>query len=309
MPDTQPAWQEFEQLIASIQQQLAPQAEVRHNQRIRGLSKRLRQLDVTISQIIGLCPIFIVLECKRYTRPVGIEKVEAFAQKLIDVRASLGVMISPTGFDAGARAIASRNNIMLLTYRQAEEADWEVLIGSNSWTILTRVEISSVNTTAIISEQPNPITIPFDAQFYSQDGEILGNVKDVFWNVWRQIPVPRPIGEFKVELTDDGQPLFFSDGTRLIQVQKVKVEAELKALKYMVSLRLAEGNILEDSQSETPMYRELNSQGFDWGNIMKSQQGIEVDQQEYEQIQNSSIGTVDLTNAKQWLRVVYTDRK
>jgi hypothetical protein len=50
---------------------------------------------------------------------VGIEKVEAFVTKLRDVGASQGVMVSNTGFDAGAKAIAKDNLVTLLSYRQA----------------------------------------------------------------------------------------------------------------------------------------------------------------------------------------------
>src|SRR5215216_5921872 len=83
-----PQWQQYEKLITKIYQQLAPTAEVAHNRRIMGVSGRRRQIDVLISQDISNFPIRVVLECKRYTRPVTIDKVEAFAQKLQDMKAN-----------------------------------------------------------------------------------------------------------------------------------------------------------------------------------------------------------------------------
>src|SRR5215213_6471237 len=109
-------WEEFETLIAELQAQTAPNADVQHNQRVKGRSGRFRQLDITLSQKVGLYPVFIVIECKHYRRRVGIEKVEAFVTKLRDVGASHGVMISNTGFDEGAKSIAKDNLVTLLSY-------------------------------------------------------------------------------------------------------------------------------------------------------------------------------------------------
>src|SRR5258705_13226306 len=97
-------WKDFELLLAELQKQTAPDADVQHNQLIKGRSGRVRQLDISISQNVGLYPVLVVIECKRYKRPVGIEKVESFVTKLRDVGASHGVMISNTSFDACAKA-------------------------------------------------------------------------------------------------------------------------------------------------------------------------------------------------------------
>jgi hypothetical protein len=140
-------WKAFEELIAMIQRQTAPTAKVRHNHKIRGRTGRLRQLDVTLSTRVGLHEVLIAIECKRHKRAVSIEKVEALASKLRDVDASPGVMISPTGFDAGARAVAQEFNIGLWTYHEAVEADWHALMGPSAWvtsTISTLEDLSGI---------------------------------------------------------------------------------------------------------------------------------------------------------------------
>src|SRR5690606_24714710 len=78
-------------------------------------------------------PVLVVIECKDYKRAVGIEKIEAFAQKLNDVGASLGVMVSTSGFDEGGKAVATQNRILLRTYREAQAQDWNELTGEQSW--------------------------------------------------------------------------------------------------------------------------------------------------------------------------------
>src|SRR5436309_728 len=80
-------WKDFELLLAELQQQTAPDAHVQHNQRIKGRSGRVRQLDITISQNVGLYPVLVVIECKRHKRRVGMDKVESFVTKLRDVGA------------------------------------------------------------------------------------------------------------------------------------------------------------------------------------------------------------------------------
>src|SRR5262245_2897849 len=103
---SRPAWSEFEELIKCLHEQLAPGGTVRRNDRILGRSGRQRDLDVTIEQSVGLAPILVVVECKQWKRPIEIDKVEAFVTKVRDVRASKGVMISPSGFQEGAKSVA-----------------------------------------------------------------------------------------------------------------------------------------------------------------------------------------------------------
>src|SRR3954469_21598679 len=126
-------WQDFEKLLAEIHRKVAPGADVKHDQHIVGRSKRNRQLDITITQNVGLYPTLIVIECRRYRRPVSIDKVEAFATKLEDVGASHGVMVSNAGFDAGAKAVAALKRITLMTYRGATELDWHQATAASAW--------------------------------------------------------------------------------------------------------------------------------------------------------------------------------
>ncbi len=159
-------WKEFELLITKIQQQVAPDARVRHNHRITGESGRKRQLDVTISQDIGLFHIFIVIECRHYRRPVTIDKLEAFATKLKDVRASQGVMISVSGFDDGAKAVAAQHHIRLLSYREAYELDWKKAFGSESWCKFTYSIVHDL-TCGVFFDNQSYLTIPTDSTLYN----------------------------------------------------------------------------------------------------------------------------------------------
>jgi hypothetical protein len=75
----EPKWKRFEKLVASIQQQLSPQADVLANVRMPGkLSGTARQLDIVVRQSIGQFELFIVIECKDSSRPVDVKTVEEF---------------------------------------------------------------------------------------------------------------------------------------------------------------------------------------------------------------------------------------
>ena len=98
---------EFEQLVARIQQQLAPDADVLHDVRLEGrATKRKRQVDVLVTQQVGQYEIRIVIECKDYARPVDVKGVEAFYGLLGDVGGQKGVLVCPSGFTQTAKARA-----------------------------------------------------------------------------------------------------------------------------------------------------------------------------------------------------------
>src|SRR5215510_4993040 len=126
-------WRDFEVLLTTIHQNLAPGANVVHNQVLVGRSGRKRQVDILISQTVGLYETRIAVECKRHARKVTIDKVEGFAAKVVDIGVNQGVMVSPVGFDAGAIASAKDNRITLLTYREATQLDWADVTKAGAW--------------------------------------------------------------------------------------------------------------------------------------------------------------------------------
>ena len=81
-------YRELEILVAKIQKQLAPDAEVLHNVKLDGrLSRTRRQIDVLVRQRIGQYEMAIVLECKDSARPIDVKGVEEFSGLVEDVGA------------------------------------------------------------------------------------------------------------------------------------------------------------------------------------------------------------------------------
>jgi hypothetical protein len=99
----------LELLVQRIQQQLAPDAEVLHNQHLPGkISKTNRQIDVLVKQRIGQYQMLIVLDAKDHVRPIDVNGVGEFQMLLEDVGAHKGALVCPKGFTEAAKV--SRGN-------------------------------------------------------------------------------------------------------------------------------------------------------------------------------------------------------
>jgi hypothetical protein len=86
---------------------LDPRAEVFHNRHVKGrLSGAMRQIDVLAVGSVAGVEVTLVVECKRYRRPVAIGDVDQFVGKLIDVGADRGILYSHSGFTGSAVARA-----------------------------------------------------------------------------------------------------------------------------------------------------------------------------------------------------------
>ena len=82
-------WRKFERLVAAIHAAQNKGATVKWNDKING-----RQFDVTIRFRVGLYDYLEVIECKNYSTPIKVEKVEAFITKAAGVRANRAIMAS-----------------------------------------------------------------------------------------------------------------------------------------------------------------------------------------------------------------------
>ena len=98
-----PKWKKFEELVARIQTDLAGDAVVTPNDRIKGKVGVLRQVDVSIRKNVGQFDLLIVLECKDSGRPVDAKDVEEFMGLAQDVGAHKAGMVVAKGFSAAAK--------------------------------------------------------------------------------------------------------------------------------------------------------------------------------------------------------------
>jgi hypothetical protein len=104
---SRPLWLKYEKDVEQLVQGSDPNASVQHDVKLTGkCSGRERQVDVFVKGTIAGSEFAIAVECKRYSRPIGIGAVDEFAGKLVDLGVDRGVLYAFSGFGAGATARA-----------------------------------------------------------------------------------------------------------------------------------------------------------------------------------------------------------
>ena len=119
-----PLWQRYELSVRELLAALDPSADVRHNQRVRGLASGVhRQVDVLAKgKVVGI-DVTVAVECKRHRRASDIGTVDQFIGKLLDLGADRGVLYAYAGFTDGAvtRAVGASNpHIMVVSVQTPE---------------------------------------------------------------------------------------------------------------------------------------------------------------------------------------------
>ena len=103
-------WRQFEVLVAALHHSSTSGATVTWDERING-----RQFDVTIRFTHGVHDYLTVVECRDREAAVPVGDVEAFVTKARGVRANKAVVVSSSGYQSGAIAVAKAENVVLLT--------------------------------------------------------------------------------------------------------------------------------------------------------------------------------------------------
>lgn len=289
-------------MIAALQKQTAGDATVLHNQRVKGRSGRMRQIDIMISQKVGLYPVTIVIECKRHRRPVGIDKVEAFVTKLRDVGASQGVMISNTGFDAGAKAIAKDNLVTLLLYREAESVDWHSVVGDEAWLSLVVTHADNISIAFLDGDQNIISRVSSDNNFYDDQGNVVLNIAAFYGTLEETFGISAEIGPFDRTVTPE-QPLSVMTKQGLVRANFIAMKGEVKGRQYIVNLELASGHVLENAGSSEAVLKQVKSGSIDKDALLRTP-GREISKDEYELLRaKTSLPpvTVQLNKVKRYL--------
>lgn len=294
-------WEEFENLVTKIHAETSPDAVVQRNHHVTGQLGRRRQLDITISKRVGLYHVLIVIECKRYNRPVGIDRVEAFVTKLRDVGASQGVMVSNKGFSKGARAVAARHVITLLSYREAQSADWCSIIGSGSWFKLYRSEIQNERIIVVMPGGSEHL-VPSDMPLLNEHGHPLCSTNAIFEKTDAKKRL-KLVGDFTIEVTP-ATPLFISQEGRVARIDKLLLKGLSRAWEYIVNMKLASGHILEDNIDGTQLYHHLVTEGIDWTVVLGTQAGREISEEELKIFEKEGTYVFYLDPTKPYIRLI-----
>jgi hypothetical protein len=122
-----PQWKRFEELVAEIQKDLAPEGfVVTPNDKIIGLdSEAKRQIDVSMRGTVGQFDVLMILDAKDKNKPVDVKGLEEFMGLAHDVRAQRAGMVSAKGFTEAAKKKAKKVGIDLYTLIDSKNAGFE----------------------------------------------------------------------------------------------------------------------------------------------------------------------------------------
>jgi len=197
-------WEQLEILVAQIQKELAPDAIVEHNVRMKGqVTGELRQIDVLVKQNIGQYEMLVIIDCKDYKAPVNVKSVEEFHGLLTDVGAHKGALVCPKGFTRTAKKRAKGFNIDLYSPVDTDPHKWQV-----KPTLPMLCDFRSAGISFGISvSAPAPFHLPYDffekAEVFDGDGNLLGTCMETAFRRWnnREYPVDPGVHE-KILLFD-----------------------------------------------------------------------------------------------------------
>ena len=118
---------DYEEVVAQVYEALVPSGlgrVLRNQQYVGKRSGHSHQIDVSIEMKVAELEILVIVECKYYNRTVEIGEVLELAERIDDIGAHKGALVSRRGFQAGALAVARSRSIALVR----TEPQWEVIL-------------------------------------------------------------------------------------------------------------------------------------------------------------------------------------
>lgn len=129
----------YERLAAIVFRLLTEQTTV-HNLTLRGESAVGHQIDVTVGE--GEDRHRILIECKDYSKPVGLEKIRSFWAVVDDLQPDAAFMVTTNRFTEDAATFAAAKGITAAVLRPPEDDDWNGIIKRIEITIDVLVPLS-----------------------------------------------------------------------------------------------------------------------------------------------------------------------
>jgi len=102
----------FEKAVHRIQQMMDPNTKVTHNEKLLDRVGNTRQYDVVIRGTFAGRPMLGVMECRDHNRRKGPDAVDGFANKMQNLGADFGIMVSRRGFTPQALRLAKFEKII-----------------------------------------------------------------------------------------------------------------------------------------------------------------------------------------------------
>ena len=87
---------------------------VQKRAKLKGKSGQVHEIDVVVNVELAQIRFLTLIECKLWKDPVGLAEVMVLKQRIDDIGANKGVVVSASGFQQGALTFAKANGIALV---------------------------------------------------------------------------------------------------------------------------------------------------------------------------------------------------
>jgi hypothetical protein len=136
------------------------------------------EIDVSIELMVADLRIIILVECKHYRNKVEISDLLEFAQRLEDIGAHKGVMVTTIGFQEGALRVAEGHGIALVTTVPC----WQMIMACTD-----HVESGTTERTKTSKESANEVDAHHDTITRIRDFDLRPMEQREFSEVWRSL--------------------------------------------------------------------------------------------------------------------------
>ncbi len=264
------SWKEFQDVVARIEQGLAPKgAVVKSPDRIKDLvTGRLREVDASIRFTVGSAPVLITVECRKRSRIQDDTWIEQLATKRGKIGATTTIAVVPSGFSSSAVASARALGIQLRSLKE--------LTGESIEALAKSLEVSSIELNwsnvglAFVYKTEHPQPIPSTLGVCTNDTPVLVHLHDqravtlkqltnaVVSNLTKEDGTPWNIVE---DLIADGPAVRLSTNVRLppgewssptmyglLEVSSVTVTADFRRIHRPLSITYAADYVAPDGK-------------------------------------------------------------
>lgn len=229
-----PDWKKFEELAATIQSDLAPDAKVTPNAKLPGKSGALRQVDILIEQRTGQYELRIIVDCKDYKNPVDIKDVETFLGLLSDVGAHKGALIAANGFTTAAKERAASAGLDLFRLLDTGDHKWRSYVSIPAVFLDYQIEIYSFSISWI---GRGALKLDEDLRYMPilrDDGSLIDYACNLVLDRWEDDTIPGAPGEHR-DLPLISEPTFLPGPSGQFEAT-VRVNVQVRELIYFGQL-------------------------------------------------------------------------
>jgi hypothetical protein len=222
-----------EQVVAALHQ--GPGVTVERNVRMRpaGGQGAKREIDVLLTSQVAGYPVRFAIECKNERKPIGVERIDAFAGKLTDVGipVAYGIFVSASGYTRDAVGAARRYGLRALTLDDLTKKLPESVMQALQTVLYMFLSVESFNFQNFIARETEPGELWW---FKNKDGEDCGTWIDLIWRDWLAGKIPDTIGTHQIpleipsgwHLQVDGKPIVTSSASATVNVQGLLVSLQ-----------------------------------------------------------------------------------